>query len=93
MFIILIVIGSKGFSDFVNDILSSLQFNLFNWKLSAQDFVTNSSMCDCIELVPFFSTLSARVVSPTYFQIFVFARSLRSLISIGNRTGPSKIKD
>ena len=43
MFVLLIVIGSKGFSDFVNDILSSLHFDLFNWKPSARDFVTNSS--------------------------------------------------
>ena len=63
----------KVFSDFVNGILSSLHFDLFNWKPSALDFVTNSSTCDCIELVPFFSTHSARVVSSTYLQIFVFA--------------------
>ena len=65
MFILLIVIGSKGFSDFVNDILTSLHFDSFNWKPSAQDFMTNSSMYDCIKLVPFFSTHSARVVSST----------------------------
>ena len=56
MFILLIVIGSKGFSDFVNDILSSLHFDSFNWKPSARDFVTNSSTHDYIELDPFFPT-------------------------------------
>ena len=37
MFVLLIVIGSKGFSDFVNDILSFLHFDSFNWKPSARD--------------------------------------------------------
>ena len=37
MFVLLIVMGSKGFSDFVNDILSSLHFDSFNWKPSARD--------------------------------------------------------
>ena len=49
MFALLIVTGSKVFYDFVNDILSSLHFNSFNWKPSARDFVTNSSKRDCIE--------------------------------------------
>ena len=63
MFVLLIVIGSKGFSDFVNDILSFLHFDSFNWKPSARDFVTHSSTRDCIELVPFFSTHSASALS------------------------------
>ena len=88
MFVFLIVTGSNVFSDFVNDILSSLHFDSFNWKPSAQDFVTNSSMRDCIELVPFLSTYSTRVVSSTYFQMFMFA-TLRSLIIIRNNQGPS----
>ena len=90
MFVLLIVMGSKGFSDFVNDILSSLHFDSFNWKPSARDFVTNSLMRDCIELVPFFSTHSARVVSSTYFQMLVFV-TLKSLINIRNNQGPSLV--
>ena len=87
MFVLLIVMCSKGFSDSVNDILSSLHFDSFNWKPSAQDFVTNSSTRDCIELVPFFFTHSARVVSSTYFQMLVFV-TLKSLIIIRNNQGP-----
>ena len=45
-------------ADFVNDILSSVHFDLFNWKLSARDFVTNSSTRYCIELVRVFQALS-----------------------------------
>jgi len=41
LLILLIVTGFKVFSDFVNDILSSLHLDLFNWKPSARDFVTN----------------------------------------------------
>ena len=37
MFVLLIVTGSKVFSDFMNDILSSLHFDSFNWKPSARD--------------------------------------------------------
>ena len=90
MFALLIVTGSKVFYDFVNDILSSLHFDSFNWKPSARDFVTNLSTCDCIELVPFFPTHLARVVSSTYFQMFVFA-TLRSLIIIRNNQGPGLV--
>ena len=90
MFALLVVTGSKVSYNFVNDILSSLHFDSFNWKPSARDFVTNSSKRDCIELVPFFSTHSARVVSSTYFQMFVFA-TLRSLIIIRNNQGPSLV--
>ena len=86
MFVSLIVTGLKVFFDLVNDILSSLHFDLFNWK-PARDFVTNSSTRYCIELVPFFSTHSVRVVSCTYFQMFVFA-TLRSLIFVRNNQGP-----
>ena len=63
MFVLLIVTGSKVLSDFVNDILSSLHFDSVYWKPSARDLVINSFTRDCIELVPFFSTHSARVVS------------------------------
>ena len=91
MFVSLIVTGLKVFFDLVNDILSSLHFDLFNWKPLARDFVTNSSKRYCIELVPFFSTHSARVVSSTYFQMFVFA-TLRSLIIIINNLRPCKDK-
>ena len=91
MFVLLIMTGSKTFSDFVNDILSSLHFDLFNRKPSALDFVTNSSTRDCIELVPFFSINSARVVSSTYFQIFVFA-ILRPLNIMRSNQGPCKDK-
>ena len=87
MFALLIVAGSKVFSDFVNDILSSLHFDSFNWKPSARDFVTKSSTRHCIALVPFFSTHFPRVVSSAYFQMFVFA-TLRSLIIIRNTQGP-----
>ena len=90
MFALLIVTGCKVFYDFVNDILSSLHFDSFNWKPSARDFVTNSSKRDCIELVPFFSTHSTRVVASTYFQMFVSA-TLRSLIIIRNNQGPSLV--
>ena len=90
MFALLIVTGSKVFYDFVNDILSSLHFDSFNWKPSARDFVTNLSTRDCIELVSFFSTHSARVVSSAYFQMFVFA-TLRSLIITRNNQGPSLV--
>ena len=90
MFALLIVTGSKVFYDFVNDILSSLHFDSFNWKPSARDFVTNLSTRDCIEVVSFFSTHSARVVSYAYFQMFVFA-TLRSLIIIRNNQGPSLV--
>ena len=90
MFALLIVTGSKVFYDFVNDILSSLHFDSFNWKPSARDFVTNLSTRDCIELVSFFSTHSARVVSSAYFQMFVFA-TLRSLIITRNNHGPSLV--
>ena len=93
MFVLLIVISSKGFSDFVNDILSSIHFDSFNCKPSARDFETNSSTGDCIELVPFFSTHSARVVSSTYFQMLVFAtpKVLKSLIITRNNKEPSLV--
>ena len=90
MFVLLIIISSKGFSDFVNDILSSLHFDSFNWRPSAREFVTNSSTRDCIDLDPFFSTHSARVVPSTYFQMFVFA-TLRSLIINRNNQGLSLV--
>ena len=72
MFVLLIVTGSKVFSDFVNDILIFLLFDPFNWIASARDFVTNSSTRDCFELVQFFSTHSVRLVSSTYLQMCVF---------------------
>ena len=93
MFVLLILIGSKILSDFVNDILSSLHFDSFNWKPSARDFITNSSTFDCIELVPFFSTHSGRAVSSKYFQMFVFA-TLRLLIIIrNNHAGTARHSD
>ena len=87
MFVLLVVIGSKVFSGFVNDILSCLHFDLLNRKPSARDFVKNQSTRDCIDLVPFFSTHSARMVSFTYFQMFVFV-TLRSIIFVRNNQGP-----
>ena len=86
MFVLLIVTGSKVFSGFVNDILSCLHFDLLNRKPSARDFIKNQSTRDCIDLVPFFSTHSVRVVSSSYFQMFVFA-TLRSLIFVRNNQG------
>ena len=90
MFLLLTFIGSKSLLDRVKLIRSSLHLSSFSRNLSADTCWDRSSTYCWILLVRFFNTVSAMVVSSTYFHIGTPLIE-RSLIMMVNSHGPNLV--